>query len=173
MYCKLDYFLIMVFDDNVSGWGEAIIAYEPIWAIGTSKVATSHPHQGASDVMDKIVIASETSTQALKSHINSSTAIVAESDALKVENDSYKEEIKVLQLKIVEHKETNLHILALVCYTFLVQEEWGNGEAIQRFLGEGYYEVERIHNKQTLKGKFKYLVKWQGWLEIQTLRNPM
>eukprot|EP01018_Ginkgo_biloba_P034494 Gb_31278 [translate_table: standard] len=44
-------------------------------------------------------------TEALKSHINSSTAIVAEFDALKIESDSYKEEIKVLQLKLAEHEE--------------------------------------------------------------------
>eukprot|EP01018_Ginkgo_biloba_P034067 Gb_28453 [translate_table: standard] len=48
----------------------------------------------------------------------------------------------------------------------------GDGEAIRRLLGEGYYEVESIRKKRTRKGKLEYLVKWQGWPESSNTWEP-
>ena len=45
--------LLCVISDNVSDWSKVVIAYEPVWAIGTGKTATPEQAQEVHEQLRK------------------------------------------------------------------------------------------------------------------------
>lgn len=48
---KVQKFYEYVFADKISSWDNVVLAYEPVWAIGTGKVATPAQAQEVSELL--------------------------------------------------------------------------------------------------------------------------